>query len=263
MKILKIIFFSSLFILIYLVLYKFSAKKRALKLKINKPSKNKNVENFLIKLRSYFPDVENLVVYLTTKMGLLITFCYLGAINYKSFFMSIVFGLAGFVLPDLMIRIHKNAEKKQIHMDLLNIVESIKVQMSSNIPLIIALKNIPDLCKNKKLKNSLYDMYLEYELSGYSLVNSVNKMKNKFKILEMNMFLSAIEQQIKYGQAFETYENLIVILREKYIEYIENGTESKMLIMTFGIIIVLINLAVMGSYPIIVEVNNNLSTILG
>ena len=30
--------------------------------------------------------------------------------NYKSFLMSVVFGLAGFVLPDLMIRIHKNAE---------------------------------------------------------------------------------------------------------------------------------------------------------
>ena len=60
-----------------------------------------------------------------------------------------------------------------------------------------------------KLKNELYDMYLEYELSGYSLVNSINRIKENFHMLEMSMFLSAIEQQVKYGQAFETYENLI------------------------------------------------------
>jgi len=263
MKILKFIFFSSLCVLIYLILYKFYAKRQAEKLKINKKIKNNIVENVFEKLKDYMPDVENVSTYLITKVALLITFCYLGAANYKSFFMSIVFGFAGFSLPDLMIKIQKNAEKKQIHMDLLNVVECIKVQMSSNIPLIIALKNIPDICKNKKLKNALYDMHLEYELNGYSLMSSICKMKKNFKILEINMFLSAIEQQVKYGQAFETYDNLIVILKEKYIEYIENGTQSKMMIMTIGIVIILINLAVMGSYPIIVEVNNNLSTMLG
>ena len=77
------------------------------------------------------------------------------------------------------------------------------------------------------------------------------------------MFLSAIEQQVKYGKASETYENLITILKEKYIEYIESNTQTKMLFMTLGIVIVLINLAVMGCYPIIVEVNQNLTTMLG
>ena len=263
MKILKFIFLSSLFILIYLILYKFYAKHQAAKLKIDKPIKTGGVIKVINKLKYYLPDVENIVTYFISKIALLITFCYLGAVNYKSALMSILFGLAGFSLPDIMIKIQKNAEKKQIHIDLLNIVECIKVQMSSNIPLIIALKNTPELCKNKKLKNALYDMYLEYELNGYSLMSSINKMKNTFKILEINMFLAAIEQQVKYGQAFETYENLIIILKEKYIEYIENGTQSKMMIMTIGIIIVLINLAVMGCYTIIVEVNQNLSAMLG
>jgi len=263
LRILKFIFFVSLCMLIYLVLYKIYAKRQAEKFKINKSIKNNLVNNLINRLKIYMPDVENIFIYIMTKIALLITFCYLGAINYKSILMSVLFGIAGFLLPDFMIRIQKNAEKKQIHVDLLNVVECIKVQMSSNIPLIVALKNIPALCKNKKLRNSLYDMYLEYELNGYSLISSINKMKNKFKLLEMNMFLSAIEQQVKYGQAFETYENLIVILKEKYIEYIENGTQSKMMVMTIGIIIVLINLAIMGSYPIIVEVNQNLTTMLG
>lgn len=263
MKILKFIFLSSLFILIYLILYKFYVKRQAAKLKINKTTKSVGIEKIVNMVKNYMPDVENIVNYLITKISLLITFCYLGAVNYRSFLMSSLFGVAGFLIPDFMIKIQKNAEKKQIHIDLLNVVECIKVQMSSDIPLIIALKNTPELCRNKKLKSALNDMYLEYELNGYSLISSINKMKNTFKILEINMFLSAIEQQIKYGQAFETYENLIIILKEKLIEYIENGTQSKMMIMTVGIIIVLINLAVMGCYPIIVEVNQNLSTMLG
>lgn len=262
MKVLKLMFFSSLVILMYLLFYKIYAKRQAEKFKINKPAKKNFFDGILKNIKKYFPNVQNLTTYLMTKCTLLIVFCYLGAINYKSFFMAIVFGLAGFCLPDFMIKIQKDSEKKQIHIDLLNVVESLKVQMSSNIPLIIALKNLPDLCKNKKMKNALYDMYLEYELNGYSLISSLSKMRDKFKLLEMNIFLSSIEQQIKYGQALESYENLIVILKEKYIEYIENGTQNKMLIMTFGIVIVLINLAIMGCYPIFVEINANLSTML-
>ena len=261
MKLLRVIFLISIFVVVYLIGYKIYAKNQAVKLKGK--VKKKTINIFLTKFRKILPDIENYATYLIAKTALFITFFYLGITNYQSLFMGLIFSILGFLLPDFMIKIMKNAEKKHVLIDLLNVVESLKIQMSSNIPLIVALKNIPSVCKNKKFKNSLIDMQLEYELSGYSLIASCKTMRKKFKYVEVNMFLSAIEQQVKYGKASETYENLITILKEKYIEYIESNTQTKMLFMTLGIVIVLINLAVMGCYPIIVEVNQNLTTMLG
>ena len=51
-------------------------------------------------------------------------------------------------------------------------------------------------------------------------------------------------------------------LKDKNIEYIEKNTESKTTLMILGVIIILINLLVMGCYPIIIEVNENLHTML-
>jgi hypothetical protein len=76
------------------------------------------------------------------------------------------------------------------------------------------------------------------------------------------MFASAIEQHARGGNSEEAYANLILVLKDKNIEYIEKNTESKTTLMVLGVVIILINLLVMGCYPIIVEVNQNLHTML-
>ena len=149
--------------------------------------------------------------------------------------------------------IRRNARKKEVLQDLLNVSECLRVQLSSNISLGIALRNISELCKNKEFSIELTNLYLEYELSKFTISNSANDLISKFNYPEMKMFISAINQQSQHTSALEAFDNLIEVLQERYIEYMEENTRTKSLIMIFGVCIVVFNIAAMSVYPVIIE----------
>lgn len=152
--------------------------------------------------------------------------------------------------------------KKQILNDLLNVSECLRVQISSQIPLGSALRNLPEICINKELSVLLTNIYLEYELSKFMILDSANALQSRFNYSEIRIFISALNQQIQGTSAIEAFDNLITILREKYIEYLEDATKSKMAIMTMGVFIIVINIAALGIYPVAVETFNAINVML-
>ncbi len=149
--------------------------------------------------------------------------------------------------------IKKGAKKKQVLCDLLNISECLRVQISSQIPLSNALRTLPELCENKELSVLINNVYLEYELSKFTIIDSGNTLIDKFNYPEIRIFISALNQQIQSTSAVEAFDNLIAMLREKYIEFLEDSTKSKMAIMTMGVFIIVLNIAAIGIYPVAVE----------
>lgn len=242
MKILRTIFLCLIFVSCYLVLYRFYILK-----------KSKELQNNDKKLKL---DNNKLMIIFATIIFLISSY------TYKSIGYGGLFGILGYMIPRFYKRLLVNIEKRKTLIDLLSVVESLNVQLTSNMPLKIALKNLPEVCKYQKFKDVMVDLYLEYELTGFSLNMSLKKLKSKFPYTEILMFASAVEQHARGSNSEEAYNNLIVILRDKNIEYIEKNTESKTTLMILGVVIILINLLVMGCYPIIVEVNENLHTML-
>lgn len=162
----------------------------------------------------------------------------------------------GFITYFLLITyevIRRNVKKKEVLQDLLNVSECLRVQISSNISLSVALRNVPELCKNKEFSLELTNLYLEYELSKFTITNSSSDLISKFNYPEIRMFISAINQQTQHTSALEAFDNLIEVLKEKYIDYMEENTRTKSLIMVFGVCIVVFNIAAMSVYPIIIE----------
>jgi hypothetical protein len=166
---------------------------------------------------------------------------------------SFLFGVITYLIIISFEIIRKNTRKKEVLQDLLNVSECLRVQLSSNISLGIALRNISELCKNKELSIELTNLYLEYELSKFTISNSANDLISKFNYPEMKMFISAINQQSQHTSALEAFDNLIEVLQERYIEYMEENTRTKSLIMIFGVCIVVFNIAAMSVYPVIIE----------
>jgi len=158
--------------------------------------------------------------------------------------------------------IKRNAIKKQILQDLLNVSECLRVQISSQIPLNNSLRSIPELCINKEFSNLLKNVYLEYELSKFIIVDSGEALQLKFNYPEMKLFLSALNQQIQGTSAIDAFDNVILLLREKYIEFLEDSTKSKMAIMTIGVFGIVLNIAAMGVYPMAVEAFNAINVML-
>jgi len=166
--------------------------------------------------------------------------------TYKSIMYGVLYSTIGFMIPRFYKKLISGIEKRRTLIDLLSVVESLNVQLTSNMPLKVALKNLPDVCKYTKFKDAMIELYLEYQLTGFSLNTSLKKLKAKFPYTEILMFASAIEQHARGSNSEEAYNNLILILKDKNIEYIEKNTESKTTLMVLGVVIILINLLIMG-----------------
>ena len=149
--------------------------------------------------------------------------------------------------------IRKGVRKKQVLCDLLNISECLRVQISSQIPLGNALRTLPELYESKEFSSLLTNVYLEYELSKFMISDAKDMLLSKFDYPEMRIFISALNQQIQGTSAIEAFDNLISVLREKYIEFLEDSTKSKMAIMTMGVFCIVSDIAAIGIYPVIVE----------
>ena len=242
MKILKTVFICLIFMLCYLFLYRLYILRKGKRLEKYEKKVDLNSEKITI--------VFAFIIFL------------ISTYTYKSIMCGALYGSIGFLIPKFYKRLMNSIEKRKTLIDLLNVTESLSVQLTSNMPLKLVLKNLPDVCKYQRFKDAMIDLYLEYQLTGFSLSSSLNKLKSKFEYTEILMFASAIEQHARGGNSEEAYANLLLILADKNIEYIEKNTESKMTLMILGVVIILINLLVMGCYPIIVEVNQNLHTML-
>jgi len=242
MKFLKVLLFCLIFVVCYLMLYKvyifYESKKYEQQDKVSKINGDR------------------------IQLIFMVCVLFVSAYTYKSVLQGVIFGGVAYFIPRLYRNINKNNVKKKTLIDLLSVVESLGVQMSSNMPLKIALKNLPDACKYSKFKDAMTDLYLEYQLTGFCLTKTLKKLKSKFPYTEILMFASAVEQQARGANAENAYGNLLQVLKDKNIEYVEETTESKTVLLIIGVFIVLINLLIMGCYPVIVEVNQNLNTLL-
>ena len=158
--------------------------------------------------------------------------------------------------------IRKNIYKKQVLNDLLNISECLRVQLSSQIPLTSALRSLPELCINREFSGLLKNLYLEYELSNFIILDSIENLCAKFNYPEIKIFASCLKQQTQGTSATEALDNLIYILKEKYIEFLEENTKNKMAIMTLGVFGVVLNIAAIGIYPVATEAFNAINVML-
>ena len=158
--------------------------------------------------------------------------------------------------------VRKNTYKKQVLNDLLNISECLRVQISSQIPFASALRSLPELCVNKEFSGQLKNLYLEYELSNFIILDSIENLSTKFNYPEIKIFVSCLKQQMQGTSAIEALDNLIYILKEKYIEFLEENTKNKMAIMTLGVFGVVLNIAAIGIYPVAIEAFNAINVML-
>ncbi len=216
--------------------------------KIYKISILKKIEEKLYKLGN--PYKLNLFNYLIIKTVLFITFFIQTLINYNSIFFAIILSSISFFLPDILILMYKKNLHSQIQNDLLNIIDNIYLQLSSNISMDKILKTASQNSKNTVLKQAFISMSNVYEYTGYNIYLATNELKNKFDVMEIEMFCNCLIEQIILGENLSIIENLSNILRQKYLDKIKTNTKKKIVLITLGIGITLINISLLVFYPI-------------
>lgn len=173
----------------------------------------------------------------------------------------VIISTISFFLLDLLILLNKRNLYANIYKDLLNIVDSAYLQLASNITINKMLRDISSVCKTKVLKNAFVSMSNVYEYTGFNIQTAVLELKNRFDILEIDMFCNALVEQTLLGDNIALFENLSNVLNQKNIEQIKLNTKKKIILITIGIGVTLLNISLLVFYPIMNSFSSSFSNI--
>jgi Flp pilus assembly protein TadB len=181
--------------------------------------------------------------------------------NYDSITISIILSLIGYFFIDAYILINKKSRDSEICEDLYNVVNSICLQLSAHVSMKDSLKYQFENCKNNDLKRALIEFSTCYELSELNINDASKALEEKFDILEINMFCNALSEYNHTGNVIEVLENLSDSLCEKRVAKIKSDTRTKILYITFGVIIALTNIILLIFYPLFISLSTNFNNI--
>ena len=244
-------------------------KKRSIYIQKTKESFLKNfISKFnFIKTKEIFlskqgnPFKLNSIKYYILKICLAAIMFFGGLVNYDSIFYAILFANVGYFIIDIFILIMKKKRDTEICNDILNVADSINLQLSAHMLMKDVLKKQHENCKNKDFKKAMIIFSARYELSELNINTAIDDLESKFDILELKMFCNALKEYNKMGSINEILENLSETLKEKKIEILRNNTKEKVLYITFGVIVALANIILLTMYPLFVSVGQGFNNI--
>lgn len=271
-----ILLFVLIFILSYLVIIKLIIARKSDKYKkrnnlfittkeysfkelFSKINFLKAKDNFLSK--QGYPLNLNVISYFVLKIFLGMLLLLAGLVNYHSVLVATILALIGYFFIDIYIFANKKTRDNEICVDLLNVVDSISLQLSAEVTLKDSLRRQFENCKNKDFKKAILEFSTQYELSELNINESLNELKNKFDILELNMFCNSLKEYNKVGDVIEILDNLSETLKVRYMEKVKDATRTKVLYITFGVIIALGNIILLTFYPLFISIGQGFSTI--
>lgn len=237
----------------------YSTKEDSFKVFIQKINFIKSKDNFLSK--QGYPLKLNAVSYYFLKFFLTFLLFFAGSVNYESTFLGVMLGALGYFVIDIYIFLNKKNRDSEICTDLLNVVDSISLQLAAEMTLRDSLKRQFENCKNDDFKRAILEFATQYELSELNIKKSLDKLKNKFDILEVNMFCNSMKEYSKVGNITEILENLSDTLKTRYLEKIKSDTRAKILYITFGVIIALGNIIMLTFYPLFISIGQGFNAI--
>lgn len=208
-----------------------------------------------------YPLKLNVYSYYAIKIFLALLLLFAGMINYESTILGIVLSAFGYFSVDIYILINKKTRDGEICVDLMNVVNSICLELSADITLKETLRRQFENCKNKDFRKAMLEFSTQYELSELNMETSLDSLESKFEILEVTMFCNALREYNSVSNIIEILENLASILKIKYIEKIKEGTRNKVIYITCGVIIALGNIIALTFYPIIISIGQGFNNI--
>ena len=270
--ILLLLIFISCFLIINRLYLKFQFDKYKNKSNSLIQTKEIQFKNFISKInfirtkeiflsKQGYPLKLDVVRYYLLKILLFFIFFVVGIKNYNSLMYAAILALCAYFVIDLYISINKKNRDSEICNDLLNVINSICLQISAHLSLKDSIKKQYENCKNKDFKKAMIEFSTSYELSELNIDFAIKKLNNKFEILELDMFCNALSEYNKSGNIIEILENLSENLSNRQIDKIKQITRNKVIYITFGVIIALTNIVLLIFYPLFISVGQGFNNV--
>jgi len=262
-------------VIMYKVLSEYITEKKSKRISVNlyKIQNDKSFNYLPIFLKKYLFKVQDILSkldypykltfenYLITKYIFSIVCFSISIINKNNIFISIFISCLIFLIPNLLISMYKKNEKVLIIKELRNIVNAINISLSASLTLEEAIKSSGNVITYKRLKNAYEKFIIDYKVSSYNIRKAINLLREKFNYYEMELFVSTLINSEREGNIIQSLEKYNMILDISYSKYLSKENSKRLLYLTFGTIISLINIIIIVMYPLFIEMSSNLQMI--
>lgn len=208
-----------------------------------------------------YPLKLDVIRYYSLKILLLLLFFIVGLFNYNSITYAVILAGCAYFIIDLYIAFNRKSRDSEICNDLLDVINSICLQLSAHVSLKDSLKKQYENCKNIDFKKAMIEFSTSYELSELNIEYAIQKLNDKFSILEVDMFCNALSEYNKTGNIVEVLENLSDSLSNRQIEKMKQVTRNKVIYITFGVILALTNIILLTFYPLFISIGQGFNNV--
>lgn len=208
-----------------------------------------------------FPYKLNAKKYLIIKYFGSLVLSIIAFLNYNSLKAGIVFYLISFFTPNYLVYNFKNKEKYILINEIKNLTSSIILNLSAYATLEQSLTSSAKVLEYKRFEEAYNKFIYEYKMSGYNLKDASLRFEKQFLSYELSLFLSTLVQGSIEGNLLENMEKLSETLELNYFKYLKKKSQERLLYVTLGTVISLVNIILIVMYPIFKQVVDNLQII--
>jgi hypothetical protein len=266
-----VIIFIALSILIYnLISYYLIKHKQKVVLKSNNVYLSKHKKNFV---SSYINKIESKLFnlgypyklstkkYIVFKYVLPIVIFIIGVLNYKSIKISLILFLISFFTPNYLLYSYTKDENNILINEIKNITNSIVLSLSAYGTLEYALSTARATLTHTRFILAWDKFIYEYKMYGYNIKQASINLEKKFKSYELSLFLSTLIQGDAEGNLLENLEKFCNTLELNYFKYLKKKSAERLMYVTLGTVLSLVNIVLVVMYPIFKQVIDNLQII--
>ena len=224
------------------------------------------INRYLSNIRRSLLDLSNpfglsLKKYIFIKYVLSIVFFIVSIINKNNSLVSITILVIVYFMPNILIKIFKNNERILVIKNLRKIVNAIIISLSASLTLEDSIKSCVEIIDYIRLKKEFEIFIRNYRIYGYNMRKAITILKQKFNYYEVELFLSTLLNGESDGNLMESLEKYNMVLDMSYSKYLAKEKSNRLLYLTFGTILSLINIIIIVMYPMFIEVTENLKMI--
>ena len=199
--------------------------------------------------------------YVIFKYVLPIVIFIIGVLNYKSIKISLILFLISFFTPNYLLYSYAKDETNILINEIKNITNSIVLSLSAYGTLENALSTARATLTHTRFILAWDKFIYEYKMYGYNIKQASINLEKKFKSYELSLFLSTLIQGDAEGNLLENLEKFCDTLELNYFKYLKKKSAERLMYVTLGTVISLVDIVLVVMYPIFKQVIDNLQVI--
>ncbi|PJI06580.1 MULTISPECIES: type II secretion system F family protein [Clostridium] len=151
-------------------------------------------------------------------------FGYVG-VTTVGFIVSILAGILGFFLVDIINYISNEDDKNKIRMDLADVYDLVTLQTVAGVSIGHALLEAYTVCKSKRLKKSLIRLAAKINLSK-NIEKALDDFSEEYDMPEIDSFVALIKESVSSGVSEDALDDQGTSLKAVNSFYAESQTEK-------------------------------------